>query len=341
VRIGIDVRKLLDYGIGTYIRGLINGLMECRGEEEYVLFGSEDARPAVLPEGFTFHAVEAPNYSIRELFLMGRAIRRARIDVFHAPHYVVPFTTCPTVVTIHDLIHLRMRHRNPLAPVYAKTMLRRAVRKSRRVITVSETVKRDIEATFPGAHVSVTPNGVGKAFRPLRRSNAGPSYFLFVGNDKPHKNVERAVEEFALLRRERPKTSLLLVGAPFERFHATEGVIAPGYLSGDELASLYRHAIALVLPSREEGFGLPALEAMASGIGVITSQHAALIEVTGDAALHVDVDSPGAMAAAMRELIDDPARRETLAQRGIERAKEFTWRRCAELTRAIYMAARA
>ena len=147
--------------------------------------------------------------------------------------------------------------------------------------------------------------------------------------------------EFALLRRERPKTSLLLVGAPFERFHGTEGVIAPGYLAADELASLYRHAVALLQPSSEEGFGLPALEAMASGIAVITSKHPALVEVTGDAALHVDAGETGAMAAAMRALIDDPGRRDELAQRGVERARAFPWRRCAELTRAIYMATRA
>ncbi|HVS33404.1 MAG TPA: glycosyltransferase family 1 protein [Thermoanaerobaculia bacterium] len=341
MRIGIDARKMRDYGIGTYIRGLMAGLSECRGDEEYVIFGPENARPAVLPDGFRYHAVEAPHYSIRELFVMGRAIARADLDVFHAPHYVVPFTPCPTVVTIHDLIHLHVRHRNPLAALYARTMLWRAVRRSRRVITVSETVKREIEAAFPGAAVTVTPNGVGAPFRPSLRTSPGPSYFLYVGNDKPHKNVERTVEEFGLLRGEKPKVSLLLVGAPFERFHATPGVIAPGFLETDELAALYRHAVALVQPSREEGFGLPALEAMASGTAVITSTHPALVEVTGDAALHVDVESAGALAAAMRELMDDSTRRDALAQRGMERAKEFTWKRCAELTRQVYLAARA
>ena len=121
-------------------------------------------------------------------------------------------------------------------------------------------------------------------------------------------------------QRNRRRRSLVLAGAPFERFRDRERVVVTGFVDDDELAALYRGAIALVMPSREEGFGLPALEAMACGCAVITSNAAALVEITGDAALHVDADDRCARDA-MQRVASDEALRATLASRGIERAK--------------------
>jgi glycosyltransferase involved in cell wall biosynthesis len=264
------------------------------------------------------------------LITVGRAIDRAKIDLFHAPHYVVPFTNVPFVVTIHDLIHLR--NPNPIARLYARQMIGRAVRRSRRVLTVSEAVKGEIVSTFGCAedHVVVTPNGAGASF-----SESGPAaegrYFLYVGNDKPHKNVDVLVDAFGSIS----NASLVLTGANFERFKSRERVIITGFVGDSELAALYRGAIALVMPSREEGFGLPALEAMASGCAVITSNAAALVEITGDAALHVEPDA-ASLTDAMARIASDESLRAALTSRGIERAKHFTWTRCAELTRAAY-----
>src|SRR5205814_1550913 len=229
-----------------------------------------------------------------------------------APHYVVPFTRVPFVVTIHDLIHLR--NPNPVARVYARQMIGRAVRKSRRVLTVSETVKREIVSTFGCTedHVIVTPNGVGAPFCENAPAAEG-RYFLYVGNDKPHKNVDVLIDGFAMI----DDASLVLTGAPFERFRERERVVITGFVDDAELASLYRGAIALVMPSREEGFGLPALEAMASGCAVITSNAPALIEITGDAALHVEPDA-ASLAGAMRRIASDESLRRSLASRRIE-----------------------
>ena len=157
MRVGIDARKISDFGIGTYIRGLLQGLVELGAGDEYVVFAPAGAS---LPSGIEHIIVDAPHYSVRELVVVGRAADRASLDVFHAPHYVVPFTSAPLVVTIHDLIHLHQPMRNPLAPVYARTMIGRAVRKARRVLTVSEAVKRDLEREFDAKNVIVTPNGV-------------------------------------------------------------------------------------------------------------------------------------------------------------------------------------
>jgi O-antigen biosynthesis alpha-1,2-mannosyltransferase len=330
MRIGIDARKIADFGIGTYIRGLLRGLEEINAPEEYVVFAPATASITARFEHVVF---DAPHYSARELLDLGGAIRRARVDLFHAPHYVVPFTATPVVVTIHDLIHLHTRHRNPLKPLYARTMLGRAVRKSARVLTVSEAVKRDIVKTFHCAedHVVVAPNGIDPHFT---QGDVPPSdYFLFAGNDKPHKNVDVLVDDFARVRAVRPDLRLMLAGAPFERFARRDGVECIGFV--DDLAVLYRGALAVVVPSIEEGFGLPAAEAMACGAAVITSHAAALIEVTDDAALHAS-DFGDAM---LRVASDEELRRE-LAHRGIVRASRFTWRACAEKTRDVYLSAR-
>jgi glycosyltransferase involved in cell wall biosynthesis len=315
MRIGVDARKIGDFGIGTYIRNLLRELVGLG--DEYVAFAPADA---VLPRGVEHVVVDAPHYSIRELVAVGRAADRARLDLFHAPHYVVPFTNVPLVVTVHDLIHLR--HPNPLARLYARRMIARAVRKARRVLTVSETVKREIEETFGAKNAVVAPNGVDHL--PTTGNRQPATYFLFVGNDKPHKNVDLVVEAA-----KRIGAPLVLVGAPFERFGGR------GFVSDAELAALYRGAIALVMPSREEGFGLPALEAMRCGTAVITSTAPALVEVTGDAALHV-APTVDALAEAMSRMTNDVALRASMIARGEARARDFTWKRCARIVRDAY-----
>ena len=338
MRIGIDARKIADYGIGTYIRGLLGGLARCRGDEEYVVFAPEKAG-GLIPASFQHVVLEAPHYSVRELVIVATAARRAEVDLLHAPHYVVPMTTCPVVVTIHDLIHLHQKQRNPLAAIYARTMIGRAVRKSVRILTVSQSVKNEIVREFrcDAAKVIVTPNGIDDRFRASAPNPAPSSYFLYAGNDKPHKNVARLVEGFAAVKAHRPEISLVLAGAEFERYQLMEGVITPGFVSEAELAALYRGAMAVVQPSIEEGFGLPAAEAMASGVAVITSKAAALVEMTGDAALHVDATSAAAIAEAMQRVANDEALRMELGHRGIEKSRSMTWDRCADSTRRAYL----
>jgi len=311
VRVGIDCRKIADFGIGTYIRGLLHALAQLGGAQ-YIAFGPREIA-TFLPPGVEHGVVDAPKYSVRELFVVGR---NARIDVFHAPHYVVPFLKVPFVVTIHDLIHLR--HRNPAARTYARWMIGRAVRRSRAVLTVSEAVKGDIASTFGHAEkITVTPNGVDDAFH-AEGPKANGRYFLFVGNEKPHKNVDRLIAAA-----QTAGVELTRVGS--ERF-----------VTKEQLAALYRGAIALVLPSLEEGFGLPALEAMACGTAVITSNAPALVELTGDAAIHVDAKSVTAISDAMTRVMRDERLRASMIERGLDRSRAFTWKRCAEMTLEIY-----
>jgi glycosyltransferase involved in cell wall biosynthesis len=333
IRVGIDARKIADYGIGTYIRGLLRGLVELHTGDEYVAFA-----PAwtAIPAGVEHVILDSPHYSFRELFAVGQAAERAKVDVLHAPHYVVPFTRVPVVVTIHDLIHLHQPMRNPFAPLYARAMIRRAVRNSRAVLTVSEAVKRELESELGARRVVVTPNGIDVQAAPTAPRGTN---FLYVGNDKPHKNVGALVQAFAIVHRELPTASLTLAGAAFEQYRGIEGIETPGFVGDDELARLYRSALALVMPSHEEGFGLPAAEAMAHATPVITSNAAALVEVTGDAALHVDANDRAALAAAMMRLARDGDLRAAMAAKGVDRARTFTWRRCAALTNDAYRSA--
>ncbi len=340
MRVAIDARKIADFGIGTYIRGLLRGLAEIDESGEYAVLGPASLREQI-PARFEHVVVDAPHYSVAELFQIGRAAAAARADVLHAPHYVVPFTSIPVVVTIHDLIHLRVLHANPLAPLYARTMLRRAVRKSTRVLTVTAAASHDIIARLgcAEAKITVTPNGVDALFSAGGpRAERGKPYFLFVGNDKPHKNLERLVEAFGRTRAA-SSSELLLVGSAFERFRSRAGAVAIGFVSVEELAALYRGAVALIIPSIDEGFGLPALEAMACGTAVIASTATALVEVTADAALHVDARDVEAIAAAIDRVASHEGLRQELAGRGLVRSRAFTWRRCAELTLEAYRAA--
>ena len=336
MRVGIDARKIADFGIGTYIRGLLRALVDLKTGDEYIAFAPNRIG---LPAEVEHVAVDAPHYSMRELVVVGRAADRARLDVFHAPHYVVPFTHVPIVVTIHDLIHFHRR--NPLQRLYARTMIGRAVRKSKRVLTVSEAVKRDIVAELgcDPAKVVVTPNGVDEIFF---EGQAGLPvlHFLYVGNDKPHKNVGTLIEAFARVRSEMPEARLVLAGGAFERFRDRDGVDVRGFVPAETLIELYRTAIALVMPSIEEGFGLPAAEAMACGTAVITSNAAALREITGDAALHVDAHDASAMAHAMMRVARDESLRSSLVARGRDRARELTWKHTALVTRDVFASAK-
>ena len=347
MRIAIDCRKVADFGIGTYIRGLIHALSAREGNETWIFLAPEKHR-SLLPEtkSTQFVAADSPHYSVRELFAIGSAVRKLDVDLFHAPHYVVPFTTLPMVVTIHDLIHLHLPARRAMDRGYARWMIGRAVAQSRRVLTVTAAVGEDIAAHYPDARdkLVVTPNGIDSAFSPFGGQGDGAimeklrieptGYFLFVGNRKPHKNVARLLD--AWTRMADSGLRLVLAGGDWSGADLPPNAIAAGFVSLEELAALYRNALGVIQPSLEEGFGLPVAEAMASGAPVIASRISSLMEVAGDACIPIDPHDPGTIADAMLAIAGDTALRERLRTLGIERAKTFTWERCADLTLAAY-----
>jgi alpha-1,3-rhamnosyl/mannosyltransferase len=367
MKLALDARKIDDFGIGTYIQGLLAALPVTGRPEALVAYlppGRDPGPVTAAAWGPRAHwrPVTARPYSLAELWQLARAARRDRADLFHAPHYVCPpFLPCPAVVTIHDLIHLRfpLRHRHPVAPLYARVMLRLAVRRARRLITVSESTRRDLVDRL-GARperIRVIPNGVGAPFGPadapeqrdvaLAALGAEPPYFLFVGNPLPHKNVDGLLDAFGGLPA--PLGRLVLAGIPpAARAHvdtlvARRGlgdrvrILAP--LAAATLARLYQGARVAVCPSLWEGFGLAALEAMACGVPVVAANRGGLPEVVGDAALLVDPASVDALREGMYTLAVQEPLRAAFRTRGLVRARAFSWRFVAEATVAVYQEA--
>ena len=350
MRIAIDGRKIADFGIGTYIRGLLGALMAIDADDELIVFTLAESEGLVpRAKNLRMVAVDAAHYSVRELFAVRSAIRQANADVFHAPHYVTPLLTgCPMVVTIHDLIHLHQPLRNPAARSYARWMIGRSVANARAVLTVSEAVAEELAGRYPDAapRITVTANGVDERFLLGASPNDASilekwelergRFVLFIGNDKPHKNVERLVQAWDAVHARHGDHRLVLTGGSFARYGDRRMVTVTGRVGDAELAALYGAAGCVALPSLEEGFGLPALEAMASGAPLVVSRIPALVELTAGAAIEVDPMSVDSIAVGIERALDDIRLRETMTARGRTRAAAFTWRRCAELTLEAY-----
>ena len=367
MRVAFDARKLHDFGIGTYIQGLLREFVALGVPEELVVYRSPDAEvPPVLEAAarIEWRLESAPPYSVAELWRLARRARRDRAQLFHAPHYVCPpVLACPAVVTIHDLIHLRFPdwRGRPLAPLYARVMLRLAVWRAARVITVSESTRRDLERWLRARpeRIRVIPNGVAPHFGPaadpvalqagLGKLGLAAPYLLFVGNPMPHKNLPRLLDAFARLPAElgalvvagvRPAARPALDRAVETRgLRARVTVFAP--LPEALMPLLYQGASLLVIPSLWEGFGLPALEAMACGTPVVASDRGALPEVIGDAGVLVDPTNVDALREAMYNLAVHTPLRAALRAAGLVRARAFSWRHAAEATVGVYREALA
>jgi alpha-1,3-rhamnosyl/mannosyltransferase len=357
-RVLLDARKARDFGIGSYIRGLLGGL--ARQERWDLCATVHPGDDVLLPPGVSPVACDARHYTVAELFAVRGAIARLKPSVFHAPHYVVPVRPpAATVVTIHDLMHLnRPEHGAPWKRAYAKWMVGRALRLSARVIAVSEATKEELVAFGPGqgGKVLVIPNGVRGDFfewgeraaalraepadaataRPDSLSKEISSYLLFLGNDKPHKNLEGLLRAWPHVRAAHPELSLVLAGVEPGPRALPEGVKAVGFVPDADVPTLVALAEALVLPSFAEGFGLPVLEAHAAGTPVACSDLPALHEAGGEAAVFFNPHDASTIASALNSLLADEEKRNLLRKKGRGRARAFSWDAVAAHTAAIY-----
>ncbi|MGK7344986.1 MAG: glycosyltransferase family 4 protein [Candidatus Nitrospinota bacterium M3_3B_026] len=354
MRIGIDVRKIDDTGIGRYIENLVESLLKVDEENEYVLFFTpEGIGRREYPEGRVTKVVErAGKYSVEEHITLARSAKRAGLDLFHAPHYVLPFfMRTPSVVTVHDLIHVAAPGFNPIARVYARLMITNAARRARVVIAVSEHTKKDLVALLgvPEGKIRVIPNGGGDFSRMdggvlggvLDRLGLAPGYFLYVGSDRPHKNLA-AVRP--VMERMGDDTVFVIVGRmPEERKKEFAGFGRRARffdnVDKETMRALYSGAAALFFPSFYEGFGLPPLEAMACGAPVVASDRTSIPEVVGDAAALTPPDDIETMAELLGRVRGDSAFRDELVRKGYERVKQFSWEKTARMTLDAYRAA--
>ncbi len=366
VRVAIDARKVHDFGIGTYIRNILRQLARIDHETEYVLLcqnADRDLPRTLGADNFRAVVDQSPPYSVREQLSVPWALLRNHAQVFHEPHYVLPpLTRCRSVVTIHDCIHLRFPQYLPKrgALAYARAQMGSAARRSDRILTVSEASKRDILEYFDVSpdKITVIYNAIDEHFEGdpsddavrgvAERYQLAGDFALYVGNVKPHKNVERLIDAFHRVRQSGvDDLRLVIIGDEISKYAALRRAVHKynlhkyvrflGFLSDETLAVVYRLAKVFVFPSLYEGFGLPPLEAMASGTPVVTSNVSSLPEVTGDAALLVDPTDTDAIADAIRRVVTDPALHADLRRRGLARARQFSWERSVRQIRDIYL----
>ena len=367
MRIGIDARKLHDFGIGTYIRNLLRQLARLDDHTEFVILCRPADRASIGALGENFRAVAetARNYSIAEQIRIPLALRREGVTLFHAPHYVLPpLVPCRSVVTIHDCIHLMFPQYLPnrMALAYARVSIALAARRATRVMTVSESSKRDILRFFDVEpdKISVIYNGIDERFglepreedvaRVRERYQLQDPFVLYAGNVKPHKNLERLIEAFDLVRKRGfNQLKLVLIGDEISKYAELRRAVHShqlhkyvrflGYLPEETLAAMYRLAGVFVFPSLYEGFGLPPLEAMASGTPVVTSNVSSLPEVAGGAAILVDPYDPVSIADGVARVLGDASLRQELRVKGLARARQFSWETYIRRVREIYQQA--
>jgi glycosyltransferase involved in cell wall biosynthesis len=375
MRIGIDGKVLSSRagGIGTsaynLVRSCVRAAADRYPELEFVIFTGpqtslEDIHGSNCTIDTRFQGVDSSLF--RLLACIPRGLRARHIDLFHGlDHIGVPLLekVGRYIVTIHDMIPLlwpqwvTRKHRLVVTAAY-----HRLRRQADLVITPSEATKADVvhRLRIDPQRIVVVPWGCDERFRPTgdpdrftmvrERYRLPAQYLLFVGTLEPRKNLSTLLRAYALLRTEGLGNGLKLViagraGWLYAEIFATvktlaleDEVIFSGFVADEDLPDLYRGAQLLVFPSLYEGFGLPILEAMASGVPVITSTTASMPEVAGDAAILVDPHDPRAVAEGMARVLAGDQVRQTLIERGLRRAQRFTWDSVAQKTLDLYMA---
>lgn len=367
MRIGIDAR-LLYYrraGISTYIRGLLSGLATVACDERFVILQSRrDGDLTARWPGRTSTRLWTPCHHRYEQLLLSLELSLRHLDVLHSPDFIPPFRRrCPAVITIHDLAFLR--YPSLLTPESARYygQVDDAVVSAEAIIAVSESTKRDLLQLLAADEqkIHVVPEAADPSYRELDdpqavaevagRYGLEPGFFLFVGTLEPRKNLPALIKAYALVRQRHQAVGapkLVLVGsrgwlcedifALVDQLGLSEDVCFLGPVGREDLVGLYNAATALVFVSLYEGFGLPALEAMACGTPVIAANVSSLPEVVGDAALLVSPHDVEDIALAMGRLVCDAELRQEWRRRGLARAEQFSWERAARETLAVYRA---
>jgi len=338
-RIAIDADVLGRHRTGdeTYVASLLQQLAGAR-EEIFAV----TRRPDLVPAGIEPIELPARNQIVRMTLSFPRLLRRLHPDLAHFLYAIPPGYRGRSVVTVHDLSF------EQLADVMGfkdrllfRTQVPRSVRRADRVLTGSEWTKRDLIEHYDLApeRIVVTPYGVDPVYRPEGPRVDG-HYALFVGAIQPRKDPLNALEALALVNGD---LKLVLIGPDklggdrvreaVNRFGLQQRVEWKGHVDRDQLADLYRGAAMLVFPSRYEGFGLPVVEAMASGTPVVATTAGAIPEVAGDAAVLVEPGDPVALAGGIERALAD---RERLVAAGLERARRYTWAETARQTLEVY-----
>lgn len=375
MRIALDARTIQDHfpGIGRYTYNLALALADVAPRDELLVLHNStqrntrfDLSPLRAKTPIQIVETNARNFSLAEQWRISAWLRRARADVYHSPYYLMPFVTpCPAIVTVHDLIPLLYpQYFTAAQRIIFNVAIRLAVRATRHVVADSHATARDLQRLLrvpPAKITAIAAAADPQLVRPspdviaaMRARNQLPAeYALYLGSNKPHKNLVRLIEAYARVA-QRNRIPLVIAGhwdashpeakRTAERLSLGAAIRWLGPAPQADLPALYAGATLFVFPSEYEGFGLPVLEAMACGTPVVCSSSSSLPEVTGDpatgsghsAAILFNPRDTQDMADAIMRALSDEALQAQLATDGLRRAQQFTWDETARQVYALY-----
>lgn len=372
MKICIDARLINESGIGRYIRNLLKNISELDSKNKfYILLKKQDLNKYNWGDNFENIEADFGWYSATEQLKLPVILKKINPDLVHFPHFNVPlFFSGKFIVTIHDLIHqhFAMKRATTLDPITYKIkqlgyhkVFSQAVKKSQKIIVPSEFIKSQLsnEWQISSSKISVTHEGVDEKIFAIKKKQSKnlqlkilekirvqKPYIFYVGNAHPHKNIEGLIKAFRIIKSKDSALSknlnLVLAGGDhyfwkkIKSEFTDPSIIYPGYVTDDSLVTLFSHAEAFVMPSFEEGFGIPVLESFATGCPVICSDIGALKEVGGNGAKYFDPKTPEDIAEKIMEVLNNESLKNKLVTNGEKRLKDFSWKKLAEATLKIY-----
>ncbi len=368
MRIAVDARSLeeeIRTGVARYLSNILRELALLETEDDFLLlFQNKVADDAILSQKcFHKRLVKVPFPPRKkvpwEQIWLPRYLQRIDVDLLFSPSYSAPiFSPVETVVTVHDITYeVNPKWFHPKERIKMRTLTRVAAKRADHIIAVSESTKRDLVDYYKisSDKISVIYEASNEKFKPavvernriVNKYKLNNNFFLYVGSFFARRNIPVLIEAFQYVREEVPDVELLLIGQDrsYPPLKLNQLLTGKGlnekvkwieYVSEADLVTLYNLASAFVYPSSYEGFGLPVLEAMSCGTPVITGDRSSLPEVVGKSGLLVEPTDARAFAAAMIGILKNEELRRNLSEKGMERAKKFSWRRAAEETLEVF-----
>lgn len=368
MKIAIDGRLINESGIGRYIRNLLANLRKIDHSNEYfILLRKKDVSRFNFGENFKNIEADFGWYSATEQIKLPKILNDLNLDLVHFPHFNVPvFFKGKFIVTIHDLIHqhFAMKRATTLDPLtyqikqfgYRK-VFDAAIHKSQKIIVPSNFVKKQLEDEWElvGEKINVTHEGVDEKIYEIKKKQSQSlqlkilekigvqkPFLFYIGNAHPHKNVEGLIKAFRILRGKNQGLNLVLAGGDHYFWKKVKSeykdpdIIYPGYVTDESLVALYCNAEMFVMPSFEEGFGIPVLEAFACESPVVCSDIGALKEVGGEACIYFNPNDVNDIADKIGEVISNKKLKQEMVKKGNQIVKEFSWKKLAEDTLNLY-----